>query len=395
MRAGKKFGFKFLLILIFWGVIAGFIVGYLAEIGLDHLDYPVIEPYAGAPLGAGIGFVMALLAYLTCRRALFDYITDLREELAAIGELPFGIDEDLNLSDQASAFYGLFEYEVSKLAEYRDRLNELSDQSKRVIEEAGRRDMSPLRRYLELLDEKLDKVAAVDRDLESIQTWIQDEILPVSQVDFDPLELEQMEEFEGMIDFQQDLEKTLQEAERRVKEAKNVVLPWGEGPGKIREGIEQANQLLLDMSELFREFPSETLPEQAETLRQHTQRWDRLAEKIEDGYKSLVNTLNDSHTALQAFSRQASSSTPPPSVWKNLKDELSAVDNKINRLRELTGDNWTVSLRSHVDDLRDQIYWIKEALHELREETKSEVDTVSALDGLAAELDKFLSAGEK
>ncbi len=395
MRAGKKFGFKFLLILIFWGIIAGFIVGYLVEIGLDHLDYPVIEPYAGAPIGAGIGFVMALLAYLTCRRVLFDYITDLREELATIGELPFGIDEDLNLPDQASAFYGLFEYEVSKLAEYRDRLHELSDHSKRVIEDAGRRDMSPLRRYLELLDEKLDKVAAVDRDLESIQSWIQDEILPVAQVDFDPLELEQMEEFESMIEFQQDLEKTLQEAERRVKEAKNTVLPWGEGPEKLRDGIEQANQLLLEMSELFREFPTETLPEQAETLRQHTQRWDRLAEKIEDGFNSLVDSLDSSHSALSDFSKQASRATPPPSVWKNLKDELTAVDNKVNRLRELTGENWTSSLKNHVKKLRDQIYWIEEALHELREETKAEVETVSALDGLAAELEKFISAGEE
>ncbi len=395
MKPGKKFGFRFLLILLLWGIVCGFIVGYLAEIGLDELGYPVISPYAGAPLGVGIGIVLSVITYLASLRTIFDYITSLREKLANVGDLPFGFEEDINLEDQANAFYGLFDYEVSRLSEYRNKLELLSDRSRKVIKEAKSRESAPLKNYIQLLEEKFRRVNQIQHKIKRMKEWLRDSVFPVVRVELENLELENLEKFDQMVEFQQELQRRLRQTDRSIQELQEEVEPWQEGGAKLRGTIETANELLLKMSETFRDFPDETLSEQAEKLRQQTQRWDRLADRIETGFASLMQTLEKSHSRIEKVADQARKSTPPAAVWENIKEELHSADNKVNQLKELTRDHWVKSLQKQVDNLQEEAEWLEESLYQIRDEMEDEADTVEQLDKLAGELDEFVTAGEE
>lgn len=393
MDTGKKFGLRFLFKLLLWGVVFGFVVGYLAEVGLEELGYPVIKPYFGAPLGITLGVVLAAVTYLASLRTIYDYITDLREKLANVGDLPFGIEEDKRLRDQASAFYELFDYEVAKLSEYRNKLERLSDLSKKSIEAADSRERAPLESYVQLLEEKFQHVNQLKQKVDRMESWIQDSVLPVVRVELEELDLENLDNFEEMIEFQSELQSRFRETTRAIESLREEVKPWREGADRLRDSIETANELLLDMSDTFQEFPDDTLVEQAEELRQHTRRWERLAERIESGYDSLQESFDGSLNSLQQVTDRANRATPPASVWKNVKEDLLDADNKVNQLKDLTQQHWVKNLEKQIDEFREQAEWLEDSLHQLRDEMKQEAETVDNLDKLAAELEEFVDSG--
>ncbi|MFP4687460.1 MAG: hypothetical protein ACLFN5_05050, partial [bacterium] len=131
MNPRKYLGIRFLLRLFLGGAIAGFLVGYIFEKGAEELDFIYLTPNSGPILGVTMGLILAVVTYLIASRSLFDYVTALRDELAAVGDLPFGFEEDLSLADQAGAVYGLLEYEIERLNRERKRMALLSKNSRK------------------------------------------------------------------------------------------------------------------------------------------------------------------------------------------------------------------------------------------------------------------------
>jgi SMC interacting uncharacterized protein involved in chromosome segregation len=140
------------------------------------------------------------------------------------------------------------------------------------------------------------------------------------------------------------------------------------------------------MSEVFRKFPSEELPENAEKLRLCTQDWESMAGKIERGVETLENSLNRVNELIQELSRRSNNSVEPLETWEEIKGELNKVDNKVKQLKEATGENWLRNLIKQIKKLEEQAKWFDNKVSRLQKQLKKEAEIVKDLDELAKDL---------
>jgi len=386
MNPKKYLGLRFLLRLLLGGAVAGFLTGYIFERGAGEFDIVVMTSNSGPILGLLIGLVVAVVAYLIASYSLFDYVTAMRDRLAAVGDLPFGFEEDLSLSDQAGAVYGLLEYEIERLNKERKSMARLSSSSRRVIDEAKNRDRVPFKKILALLENHTEEAKIIKRHARQLRDWVKDEVLPAVQVDFEDLRIDNADSFEDMIRFQQEIDNNLNTAVKSLARLENAVKPWEEGPPLVRGAVSEANQLIFEMSEVFRKFPSEELPENAEKLRLCTQDWESMAGKIERGVETLKNSLNRVNELMQELSRRSRNSVEPLETWEEIKGELNKVDNKVKQLKEATGENWLRNLVKQIKKLEEQAEWFDNKVSRLQKQLKKEAEIVKDLDELAKDL---------
>ncbi|MFP4687241.1 MAG: hypothetical protein ACLFN5_03930, partial [bacterium] len=156
-----------------------------------------------------------------------------------------------------------------------------------------------------------------------------------------------------------------------------------------------ANQLIFEMAELFRKFPTENLPENAEKLRGKTQEWEVMAGKIERGVDTLENTLRRANELLAELSRRARISAQPLETWRAIKGEIQTVDNKVKQLKEATGEHWLRNLVKQIKELEKQAEWFDNKVSRLQKQLESEAEAVKELDQLAADLASLAPSGEK
>ncbi len=394
MNPGKHLGLRFFLRVLVGAGIFGFVVGYLVQALVNEYQLTILTPYAAPALGVGIGLVVAALIYLIARRSLYEYVIHMRDKLANVGDLPFGIDDDLKLEEQAKTLYGLFEYEVSRLNEHRKRMHNLSDRARQTLQKAKEREEAPLQTAIMMIKNRLEEVSRVRQRLEQLEDWIDETVAPVAEAEVDELQLDDISRFDRLVDFQEEVESRLREAAKQLDDLQKVTAPWEKGPGQLRAATEEANSLIFEMAELFQKFPTEDLPHKAEELRQQTEKWENLAEKIEKGLQSIERNVNNSLDTVEQLHSKACRAGEPATIWEGVKGEINSVDNKVKQLRKMTGSHWIDSLNKQIGNMKSQAEWLNSSLAELLEELEKEARVIEELDTMAAELSELIDSGD-
>ncbi len=390
MNPGKHLGLRFLLRVLVGAGIFGFVVGYLIQAAADEYELVILTPYAAPVLGVAVGLVVAVVVYIIARRSLYQYVVNMRDKLANVGDLPFGIDDDLKLEDQAKTLYGLFEYEVSRLNDHRRRMHKLSDRARETLKKAKNREKAPLETAIMLIKNRLEEVSQVSRRLKQLEDWIDDTVAPVAEEEVNDLQLDDISQFDRLVDFQEEIESRLRKAAEKLKNLQKVTSPWEKGPGQLREATGQANSLIFEMAELFQKFPTPELPEKAEKLRRQTADWEELAEKIEKGLQTIDRNITNSIDTVEDLHSSACRAGEPLSIWEGVKEDINSVDNKVKQLRKMTGSHWIDSLNKQLRNMKTQAEWLDNSLRELLEEFEAEAQVVDELDSMAAELGELI-----
>ncbi len=389
MRPGNKLGFKLFTRLLFFGILAGLLLGYLLDEPSIRQDILADLPYPGTFIGGFIGLLVALVGYYLSRRVLFEFIAELRDKLSAVGQLPFGFDQDISLKDQANGFYDLFEHQVSRIANFQQRVHQLSARAREALNSASKLSEAPLDSYIKLLENKFEGTNRLIHQLEDFSQRIEKKIIPVVAEGLPEIELGDSSIFEQMVEFQSSIDQTLSDVMTDFREVKDTVDSTRPDPGQLRQAIKRANSIIQQMAELFVEFPAEQLPETAEKLRIQTETWEKMAVRLETLNDSLDSSVNNAVKKLDSLVNQADNLTETEAVWKTLKDNLQTVDDKLTGLNTLVDSQWVSELQELLDKLLKDARWLEDSLYQLRDEMEQEADRIQPLSLLAAELDNL------
>lgn len=382
MNTARNLGRRLLLRLLLVGVTTGFLGGYLGEKVLlrygYHLPVEHIGPLFGVVLGLFIGFFTNAIA----RRMVLTYIHSLHEELGELGDIRPGLRQDLSLDDEASALYDLVDYEVSVLADDRQKLRKLVQEARETLDRCNLSEFDDLGDYEQLIDDRVHELQKIAEETAEFKDWFETSVKPIFSGQMDSFSFNGLEKFDGMVQFQKDIEGELEETKQTVRDLKQVIQPWKQGPGRLKEAIGRANEVIGEASKLFEQFPHEDLPEKTEKLRRATEEWNELARQIEQGVQRLSKASNQAETTISALQEQAEKATGPESVWNDIKENHKRADNKIDRLKDVVDDRWIESLEKQLESLKSQATWLTQTTQELKEELKKERNQVETLNDL-------------
>ncbi|MFB6355401.1 MAG: hypothetical protein ABEJ65_02670 [bacterium] len=373
MNPGRKLGSALLVRVLFAGALSGFFAGYLIEEIFQRSGYELILSSSGPFLGVLTGLLTGVTIYLIVQRKLLEYVTGIRDELAQTGDLPMGFEDDLNLEDQSKAVFDLVQYEVSLVSEKREEFDQLFEEASPVLRSINQHEKPPMDEYVTLMENRKEELTRLVDQLESNVDTFQNAISPLfSNGEIDVSDVEELDPVKSVLDYQKKVAEDLRELRSDFHTLQQRVRAWEKGKDQLREAISDANELLLDTSELYERFPDTDLPDRAEQLRQQTQEWQELADQIENGVENLTNGITRATDHVEELEQQARESARGETVWNNIKATVENVDKQIDRFEQAFESGWANNCSEQLETLETHGEWLCRTVRELREDVESE-----------------------
>jgi uncharacterized phage infection (PIP) family protein YhgE len=392
MKSSRPLGQKLLLRLLLVGAIVGFLLGWLGDTLHQYGTFLVFEGGQGPMIGVAVGLLMGIISYAVARRMVLRYVHSLHDDLGQLSDIRPSRRENLNLDGEASALHEAVSTEVSLLEEDRSRLASLVEETRETLRDCSFDSLSRYEDAIDTLDQRLGVLENVREELSDFHQWFDDELRPIMRGRLEGVDSGQLDSFDGMIEFQEELADRVEKARDEVRGLQQVIQPWKDGPEQIRSTINQANEVIGEASEVFEEFPDEDLVNRAEELRRETQSWDNLAERIEQGVQRLNAVSNGVETTLTDLKEQTEDREPPRETWSRIKDLCQEADNKLKRITEASDVEWFQTAEDGFGRLRDETKDMIEQTQYLKQILKEERDQVEEINDLMKRIENIIGS---
>lgn len=382
MSYSRNLRWGLLLKTILLGSIIGLAGGYAGEFFLNRYGIELPFHWLFPLFGLALGIVTAFGCFLIARRNILAYVRSLQNSLSGLEEDSPSLRDQADADDQARSLYQRVENKISALHKDRERLAELFNETNELLESDKLSPESKLQSVQETVDARFQQLERLQAEAQELNQWYEANLEPLFTDEWPVSHDGNLDSFDEMVRFHAELEEQLQELFNELQQGFEVFEPWEKGPTRIRSEIERANQLLLRMAELFREFPDEKLPELAESLRKQTQSWDDLADQIEQGIGQLQTVSNEVMESLESLRQRTCDSAPPKSTREELRVATERFDEKVDDLQQAVEGNWAEQVNKQFRSLQREAERLSEAVRVQKESLKDQQNQVEIINSM-------------